>query len=556
MSRYDDPGEPESPAPEQPDGTRSGPAEPVTRPGRNRQSPGRTRPTAVPRRPARRWIGGRYSTSAITLGGLATLLAVVLVGASLTVYAKYREVWDSINKVDVSADLHFKRPPADPNAINLLLIGSDSRVGRNGSIGGRTGIGGARSDTVMVVHIAPGAHQVVVISIPRDSVVPILGCSPEAGTTGQTAQPGAVEQINATFAYGGPGCLWKTIEQTTGVHLDDFIAMTFAGFERAIDALHGVEVCLPAAVNDPKSGLDLAAGRHRIYGAQAVAFWRTREDLGMGDDLQRIQRDQFLMAALFQGIKSSGLLNSPTKMLGVIDALTSNRNITVDDQLTPGRLLQIGEALHGISGDSVQFVTVPWGAYAGNPNWVQWQQPNAGHLFSAIAHDTKLPKTAKTKKGKKSAKGSDSQAASVLVQPSQVQLTVLNGTTTHGLAASTATALTSRGFKVIGQPTDAATNTYTHSVIEYATAAQLPEAQFLARQVGPAGDVDLQLDSQLSSASPLQLILGSAFTALPPVQPAPTSSATIQNIAGTYGGITGGVNICNDEAAFAGPDGE
>jgi LCP family protein required for cell wall assembly len=491
----------------------------------------------------------------MALGSLACLLAIVLVGASLTVYLKYREVWDSINRVDVSADLHGKRPPADPRAINLLLIGSDSRVGRNGSIGGRTDIGGARSDTVMIVHIAPGAHQVVVISVPRDSVVPVLSCSPEAGATGQTAQPGAVEQINSTFAYGGPGCLWKTIEQTTGIHLDDFIAMTFVGFERAIDALGGVEVCLPAAVNDPMSGLDLKAGRHHIWGAQAVAFWRTREDLGMGDDLQRIQRDQFLMASLFQGIERSGLLNSPTRMFSVISALTKNRNITIDDQLTPGSLLKIGEDLRGISSDSVQFVTVPWGAYPQNQNWVQWKQPNAGRLFSAISHDTRLPKTAKTKKGK-GTKNQPGTAATVSVHPSDVQVSVLNGTTTHGLATSTSAALTARGFQVIGQPTDAATNTYTHSVIEYATAAELPQAQYLAKEVGPAGDVDVQLDSQLTATSPLQLILGSTFTSLQQVQQAPTSSATIQNIASTYGGVTGSVNICSDQSAFAGPDGE
>ena len=374
----------------------------------------------------------------MALGSLACLLAVVLVGASLTVYVKYREVWDSINKVNVSADLHGSRPPADPNAINLLLIGSDSRVGRNGAIGGRTDIGGARSDTVMVVHIAPGAHQVVVISIPRDSVVPVLGCAPEAGTTGQTAQPGAVEQINSTFAYGGPGCLWETIEQTTGIHLDDFIAMTFVGFERAVDALGGVEVCLPAAVNDPMSGLDLTAGRHHIWGAQAVAFWRTREDLGMGDDLQRIQRDQFLMASLFQGIERGGLLSSPTRMYSVISALTKNRNITIDDQLTLGALLNIGKDLRGIASDSVQFVTVPWEAYPANQNWVQWKQPNAGQLFSAIAHDTQLPKAAK--KGKKSTKSQPGTAATVSVRPSDVQVSVLNGTTTHGLATSTSAA--------------------------------------------------------------------------------------------------------------------
>jgi LCP family protein required for cell wall assembly len=487
----------------------------------------------------------------MALGSLATLLAVVLVAASLGVYVKYREVWDSINRVDVSSDLSGKRPPPDPNAINLLLIGSDSRLGRNGAIGGRSDIGGARSDTIMVVHIAPGAHQVVVISFPRDSVVPILHCAAEAGTSGQTAAPGQVEQINSTFNYGGPGCLWKTIEQTTGIHLDDFIAMTFVGFERAIDALHGVTVCLPAAVDDPKSGLRLPAGRHHIYGAQAVAFWRTREDLGMGDDPQRIQRDQFLMAALVQGIEHSGLLNSPSDMLRVIDALASNRNITIDDQLTPGNLLHIAEAMRGISASSIEFVTVPWTGYQPNQNWVQWVQPNADNLFSAIAHDTKLPSDKKAAKGKHSKKA----ATPVTVTPAQVTVSVLNGTGTPHLATDTSDALAARGFKT-GTVGDAAMQTYTDSVIEYATAAELPQAQLLAQQIGSTADVKLERDSQLSSTAPLQLILGSTFSSLQRVQPAPTSSATIQNIANTYGGITGSVNICNDRAAFAGPDGE
>lgn len=541
MSRYDDPGKPGPAMPEHFAGFGGG------TPGAGARRPGRK----PPKRPhGRMWLGGRYSTASMTLGGLAALLAIVLVGASLTVYLKYREVWDSIKRVDVSADLHSKRPPADPHAINLLLIGSDTRIGRNGAIGGRTGIGGARSDTDMVVHIAPGAHQVVVMSIPRDSVVPIVSCTAEDGTSGQSAQPGQVEQINATFAYGGPGCLWKTIEQTTGIHIDDFIELTFVGFEKAINALGGVTVCLPTAVNDYKSGLNLPAGRHHIYGSQAVAFWRTRENLGMGDDPQRIQRDQFLMAALAQGIERSGLLKSPTKMLSVIDALTKNRNMTIDSQLTPARLLQIGEAARGISTRSIQFVTVPWTGYAQNAAWVQWLQPNAGNLFSAIAHDTKLPKSAKSKKGKKT-----KAAVTAAITPSQVHVSVLNGSTTNGLATSTSAALTARGFTVVGSPGDAATNTYTDSVIEYATAAELPQAQLLARQIGPTGDVKVELASQLSSTAPLQLILGSTFTALQAVQPAPTSSATIQNIASTYGGITGSVNICHDQAAFAGPDG-
>jgi len=196
-------------------------------------------------------------------------------------------------------------------------------------------------------------------------------------------------------------------------------------------------------------------------------------------------------------------------------------------------------------------VTVPWTGYQPNPNWVQWLQPSADHLFSAIAHDTKLPSSKKSGKGKHGKKG----ATPVTVTPAQVTVTVLNGTGTSHLAADTSNALAARGFKV-GQPGDASTQTYTNSVVEYATAAELPQAQLLAKQIGSTSDVKLELDSQLSSTAPLQLILGSSFSTLQPLQPTPTSSATIQNIANTYGGITGSVDICHDQAAFAGPDGQ
>lgn len=495
------------------------------------------------RQPRRRRLWHQHSTASLVLSSLAVLVAVVLVGGSLTAYIKYRTVWDGINRVDVSADLKGKLPPIDPHAINILLIGSDTRTGVNGKIGGSTGIGGARSDTVMVLHIAPGARQIVVMSIPRDSVVPILGCAPEAGTTGQTAQPGQVEQVNSTFAYGGPGCLWETIEQTTGIHINDFVELNFIGFERVIDRLGGVNVCLPVAINDPKSGLDLSAGRHHVYGKEALAFWRTREDVGEGDDPQRIQRDQFLMASLLQGIERTNLLHSPGKMLGVIDVLTSHHYITTDEQLGPSQMLHIAEDLRGISTESVQFVTVPWTGYVNNANWVQWVQPQAGNLFGAIAHDTKLPKASHKAKGKKSTK-----KKVITLKPSQVKVAVYNGSTTAGLGASTANNLSARGFDVIGQASNATTDTYTNSVIDYASAADLPAAQTLAKQIG--GKVTLQPDPQMTSPT-LKLILGSSFTALKTA----SGNSGIQNLAGTYGGLSGNVNICQDQAAFAGPDG-
>jgi LCP family protein required for cell wall assembly len=500
-------------------------------------------------RPARTPVGRgprrRRNPSSLILATLATIVALVLAGGSLAAYAKYRSVWDGINRIDVQGDLASKaRPPLDPHAQNILLIGSDTRVGKNGSIGGRSNIEGARSDTIMVLHIAPGAHQIVVLSFPRDSVVPILNCTAEDGTTGQTAQPSSeIEQINSTFAYGGPGCLWETIEQTTGIHINDFVELTFVGFEKVIDALHGVTVCLPEAVDDPVSGLNLSAGRHHVYGKEALAFWRTREGLGLGDDPQRIQRDQFLMASLLQGIEHSSLLKSPSTMLSVIDTLTSHDYVTTDSGLTPTTILSLGEALRGISTEHVQFVTVPWNTYTGNaqwisssqtpatgdPDWVQWVQPQANDLFSAIAHDTQLPKASKEKVK--------------TISPSLVRVRVLNGTNTVGLGATTATNLSTRGFDVIGQASDASRANYTSTVIEYAGAAELPAAQTLAQLFG---NVTLKPDSHLTSST-LHLILGSTFTALK----AATGNSGITNLVGTYGGITGSVNICSDSNAFS-----
>ncbi len=509
--------------------------------------PGRQQRSA----PSRPRLQGRGPTpkrkpSTFILGTLAVLLAVVLAGGSLAAYAKYRSVWDGINRIDVQSDLNTKRPPLDPNAQNILLIGSDSRAGINGAIGGTSDVSGARSDTIMVLHVAPGAHQVAVISIPRDSVVPILSCTAEDGAQGQQAQPsGDVEQINATFAYGGPGCLWKTIEQTTGIHINDFVELTFIGFEKVIDKLGGVEVCLPVAVDDPTSRLHLTAGRHHVYGREALAFWRTREGLGLGDDPQRIQRDQFLMASLVQGIEHSSLLKSPSTMLSVIDTVTSHHYLTTDSGLSPMSLLHLGEALRGISAGSVQFVTVPWTTYtgnaqwidssetpaAGNSNWVQWVQPDANSLFSAIAHDTSLPKAAKKSKVKP-------------VSPADVKVRVLNGTTTPGLGSTTATSLSTRGFHVVGQATDAPTQNYTNTVIQYAGAAELPAAETLASLFT---NVTLQPDAHLKNST-LHLILGSSFTSLKSA----TTTSPISSLANTYGGITANVNICRDSNAFSG----
>ena len=279
------------------------------------------------------------------------------------------------------------QPPKLNNAENILLIGSDTRVGQDGIGGSAASTPGGRSDTLMLLHISPGHHEVTVISIPRETMVPILSCPASDGTAGQQAEPGQLELINAALDFGGPVCTWKTFEAVTGIHLDHFIELDFTGFEQIVDDLGGVTVCLPFAVDDPQSGLDLSAGRHHVFGHEALAFWRTREGLGTGSDIQRIQRDQYLMVALVQGMEHSGLLHSPSKILKVVRDATSA--MTTDTGLDQNAMLQIADSLDGITSSSVQFITAPNGEYSANINDVVFEQPQADELFSAIAarHD-------------------------------------------------------------------------------------------------------------------------------------------------------------------------
>lgn len=516
----------------------------------------------------------RRSARSIVFRAVAACTAVVVTGSTLAAYVTFRHDWNGIKRIDVRRDLSYHpRPPADPNAMNILLIGSDSRAGVNKKFG--ADVVGQRSDTVMVLHVAPGAHKLIVLSFPRDSVVPILACAPENGSLGQTAQPaGYVEQINAAFAYGGPGCLWETIEQTTGIHIDDFVEVTFTGFQHVIDDIGGVNICLPVAIHDPESLLNLTAGRHHVYGREALAFWRARY-IGEGSDLQRINRDQYLMASLLQGLARSGLTHSPVKILKVIQDVTSHGDISTDAELSPARLFTIADELRGMPPAAVQFIEIPTVPYPGDPlAWVQWAQPQAAALFSAIAHDTKLPSAppaaitagraarssgypveaahAATRAGTTPGVAAASPAR-VIASAATVDVAVFNGTTRPALATTTAASLASRGFRVVNIA-DAATLDYRRSVVEYASAANLPAARAVAAQVRSAV---LRVNTSLSSGT-VRLTLGSSFTRLRSVAvigAVASPSASTDNLAGQFGGIRGNVAICSDAAAFAGPDG-
>jgi hypothetical protein len=335
--------------------------------------------------------------------------------------------------------------------------------------------------------------------------------------------------------------------------VNDFIQLTFIGFEKVINDLGGVSVCLPKPVNDPMSGLNLKAGLHHVWGREALAWWRTREDLGEGSDLQRIQRDQFLMASLLQGIEKSGLLKSPTKMLKVVADAARHMSTNIGDVST---MVRIAEGMRGLSSQGVQFIEVPTGTYSGNVNWVQWSTGDNA-LFAAVEHDTKLPTKVKQSGGKTAQDGTDGAAATTLpaLNPSQIQVEVLNGSGEDKQAAEGAADLTSRGFDVLGS-TDASNFDYTDSVVEYHGPADLRAAETLKAEVP---DVEIKRMASVPKGT-IDLILGSTFAELKtPSASSATSSgksgSSTANLTKTFGGIRGNVNVCKDNSAFSGPDG-
>ena len=477
------------------------------------------------------------------LGAIAVVAMVAVVGTSLVAYAQYRSVLGSIHRETVTAAMLGHRPP-DTAGLNILIIGSDSRSGLGSKFG--AGIVGSRSDTSMLLHIAPGHTRADIISFPRDSMVPILSCSNDGqGHTGQTAQPGQLERLNATFSAGGAPCLWKTLEQETGIRIQHFVEVNFAGFQSIVNDVGGVAVCLPFAISNAQSRLHLSAGKHVVNGAQALAFVRLREDIGQGSDIQRIQRQQYFLAAVMQKLKATGLLGQPSRVFAVVRDVA--KSLTTDSGLDLTTMLRIATSMKSLSSSAVQFITVPVVPYAGDPQAeLSWAQPQAGRLFQAIEADRTLPRAAK---------GRTARTARVpTVSPARVSVQVLNGSGVNGIAGNTAAALTAKGFKVTGTG-PAPDYAFTSNVIEYSSAAQLPGVNTLKALLRP---VTVKQNSALGSGS-LTLILGSSFQGLatgsaggapgtkPPAQ-------KLGNLAKNYGGITASTNICSDSAAFAGPD--
>ncbi|OLT24021.1 hypothetical protein BJF79_45735 [Actinomadura sp. CNU-125] len=401
----------------------------------------------VPEPPGRVWRA---------LGWMSIVLSVALVIGSLSAYGFWRKLDGRIDREDVKGKLGENRPEKLNDATNILLLGSDSREGENSRYGTEIG---RRSDTAILLHISPGGKGAIGLSFPRDSMVQIPECKTDTRTV-----PARFGMINSAFAEGGPACTWQTIEALTKIHIDHYVEVDFAGFTRVVDALGGVEICVPRAVNDPRAELNLKAGRQTVKGEQALGYVRTRHGLGDGSDLERIKRQQAFMASIVKKATDGSMLTDPARVYAFLEAIADS--IRTDEDMTLSVMQDLATGLRGISAGNVRFVTVPVQAYPQDRNRVQFDRAKAEPLFAAVREDNTVPEPEP-----EPAKGAPP------VQPAEVKVGVYNGTTSSGLGKRTAEQLAARGFDVV--KVGNADKVYEKTAILYGTGAQR-QAQRLA----------------------------------------------------------------------------
>ncbi|WP_242504215.1 LCP family protein [Promicromonospora panici] len=330
-------------------------------------APGATKPVKGPSHA--RTLSGLGSGASRTVG--MALVAVLTLGAAGGATA-LTQLTGNIDTVEMGA-LGSDRPkevlPEDPNAgtpLNIVVMGSDSRDGANDALAGG-GEMGARSDTTMVMHISGDRSRVEMISIPRDSTVDVPSCTTTEGAA--TAELYGTK-FNAAFSQGvqaggtvadGALCTVKTIEKLTGVFMNGFIVVDFAGFSSMIDAVDGVEVCVEEAIYSEKANhLALEPGTHTLRGVKALDYARARTGAGLGDgsDLGRIGRQQEVMASLARKVLSQEVLTNPAKTLKFLHAVTDS--LTMNNELASiDGLAGLAYSMRNVRPDTITFMTVP-----------------------------------------------------------------------------------------------------------------------------------------------------------------------------------------------------
>jgi LCP family protein required for cell wall assembly len=375
---------------------------------------------------------------------VATTLALAIVLGTGVAWSNVRSFEDGI--------FHMWAPSlgqgGDDGAIDILLVGLDSRTDAHGNPLSAQELATLRAtddepatntDTIILIRIPNNGKSATAISIPRDSYVQAagLGKTKINGIYGQTreakrtslVQAGASAAEAATAGtQAGREALIKTVADLTGVTVDHYAEIGLLGFALITEALGGVEVCLKDAVYEPLSGADFPAGRQKLNGPQALSFVRQRHELPRGD-LDRVVRQQAVMASLAHQVISGKTLSSPTTVKRLEAAV--QRSVVISSGWD---VMDFVQQLSKLAGGKVAFATIPVLDGAG------WSDDG---MQSVVRVDPHQVQDWVASLLNDQAQGKTEQLA---YTPAKTTADVVNDTDINGLAGAVSEVLNSKGF--------------------------------------------------------------------------------------------------------------
>lgn len=460
----------------------------------------------------------------------------VLVGLSLVVGAlgvAYVEVQlHRINKVKVHGIVKPGRTAPGQQAVaaagpsgppmTVLMVGSDSRASLHlpgdSQFGPSAGVGGARSDTIILARVVPATKQLALLSIPRDLYVDIPGMGHQ--------------KINAAFNKG-PDLLVQTLRDQLGIEINHYVDIDFDSFRQITDAVNGVSVYFPTQVRDSYSGLRVPApGCSNLNGDQALGFVRSREyeyyqngayHQEGASDLARIQRQQIFIRKLIKKAESAGL-DSPLTLNGIVSGLT--KNLTVDNTFSVSGMVDLAKDFHSVDASTIAGSTLATTeSTLSDGEQVLLADPASDrsqvHEFLALGTRPASPSTGSTTVPSNTpSETTTTIPAPTTVAPSSITVEVVNGSGVAGQAGRASADLGQIGFNVTSV-SSAANIASGPSEITYGSGGR-PAAETVASHIG--GETTLSADGGLSPAT-VKVVLRSSFTGINSANSSSTSSS-------------------------------
>lgn len=421
------------------------------------------------------------------------MLAVLVIGMAGAGYLYYRHLNSNIRKGErSSADIGVKK--RDPNAagqtpLNILLVGSDSRNSdENVKLGGGKDNRGnpPLGDVQLLIHLSADRKSAAFVSIPRDTRVDIPKCTdPETGRT----YPATSAIINESLARGGAGCTLATWEKLTGVYIDHWMTIDFAGVVAMADAVGGVDVCVkqnvwdhPTARVPGGSGLKLRAGTHQVKGEQALQWLRTRH--AWGSDLMRARAQHMYLNSMIRKLKKQNVFTDGGRLWDLAEAAT--KSLTVSEEIgTVKKLYGLAMELKSVPTDRVTMATMPNIADPWNDNHRLPDGTNAEKMWQMLRDDVPFDKNGTADKTEDEEKTPTTSPSS---RPDRIGVTVVNGTGSGTLApvperaGTIAQQLVEKGFTQATKDTSAASEDRT--VMRYPSEDLKGDAQQVAKALG------------------------------------------------------------------------